>query len=786
MRTAHPTRWARAAVVALAVGLLAGGALSAGSAFARVWTDKPDYAPGETVTISGDNSDGAGYLPGETVVVDVVGPNGFAASCEAVADDDGAWSCQVALWGDDRAIGQYSYTATGLHSGVTESGVFTDARNWVLKFAGTGSGSVTITVSSGTVSAPTSCGGTGAPASSQTVTSTCSPNITTSDNNATVTFSASAAAGSVFAGWSNPQGLSGSTCTGTTNPCSAVIGSNAELTVTFNAAATATPTPTNTFTATPTPTDTATPTPTSTPTPTNVPPTADAGGPYSGSEGSPIPLDGSGSSDPDGVIVSYEWDLDNDGQYDDASGVNVTVTFPDNGTYTVGLKVTDDDGATDTDSATVEVANVAPTVTLTGPASADEGDTKSYSYSVSDPGADTFPTHTVSCGGGTLSNQSTDTTAGSGSFDCTFPDDGTYVVSVTVEDDDGGSGSDSVSVAVANVAPTITDVTNDGPVNEGSSATVTVSATDPAGAFDPLAYEFDCDNNGTYEVGPQPGDASSCFFADDGVYTVVVRVSDGDGGVATGSTWVAVNNVAPTVNAGPDFTVMWTNGGASVSLPAANFIDPGTDTHTCSIDWDDSSVDAGALTETVGTPTTGTCSGGPHVYSAPGAYTIAVTVCDDEGLCGVDQVVVTIQVAFYGFLQPLNDPAVSTNTPSVWKKGSNIPIKFQLRDANGMPIPDALAEAIVAQCPSGGGARIAVAKVNGGLIFATEAETSSSPTADGGVCFRYDASADQFIYNVGTKTAFYSTSYQYRAMANVWFNGALIATHEQANTFGLK
>ena len=54
-------------------------------------TDQPDYAPGHVVTISGDNSDGAGFLPGENVHVDVSGPDGSALSCDAAADDNAAW-----------------------------------------------------------------------------------------------------------------------------------------------------------------------------------------------------------------------------------------------------------------------------------------------------------------------------------------------------------------------------------------------------------------------------------------------------------------------------------------------------------------------------------------------------------------------------------------------------------------------------------------------------------------------------------------------------------------------
>jgi len=95
-------------------------------AFAAVQTDQDDYAPGSIVTISGDNSDGVGYLPNEMVEVDVVGPNGYTASCEGVVTSVETWSCQVTLWDSPLAIGEYTYTATGQESGVSQSGMFTD------------------------------------------------------------------------------------------------------------------------------------------------------------------------------------------------------------------------------------------------------------------------------------------------------------------------------------------------------------------------------------------------------------------------------------------------------------------------------------------------------------------------------------------------------------------------------------------------------------------------------------------------------------------------------------
>ena len=112
-------------------------------------------------------------------------------------------------------------------------------RNMTLTFAGAGGGSVTITVLPGqTVNAPTTCGGTGTAQLSQTVTDTCSPNIAfvaPGGTSPTATFLASPNGSSTFAGWSGASSLNLSTCAGTTNPCTATLGSGPTLTVTFNA-----------------------------------------------------------------------------------------------------------------------------------------------------------------------------------------------------------------------------------------------------------------------------------------------------------------------------------------------------------------------------------------------------------------------------------------------------------------------------------------------------------------------------------------------------------------------
>ena len=73
-----------------------------------------------------------------------------------------------------------------------------------------------------------------------------------------------------------------------------------------------------------------------------------------------ITFDGSGSSDPDGTISRYEWDLDDDGDFETDTGAQSTAAqdFDEPGTYEVALRVTDDSGASD--EATTEVTASSP------------------------------------------------------------------------------------------------------------------------------------------------------------------------------------------------------------------------------------------------------------------------------------------------------------------------------------------------------------------------------------------------------------------------------------------
>ncbi|BHH85989.1 golvesin C-terminal-like domain-containing protein [Desulforhopalus sp. 52FAK] len=86
----------------------------------------------------------------------------------------------------------------------------------------------------------------------------------------------------------------------------------------------------------------------------NQSPIANTGGPYNGQVYEPILLDATNSSDPDGDIVSYEWDWQNDGTYDEST-FSSTINHEWNSPYSglISLRVTDTNGATNI--ATTEV-----------------------------------------------------------------------------------------------------------------------------------------------------------------------------------------------------------------------------------------------------------------------------------------------------------------------------------------------------------------------------------------------------------------------------------------------
>jgi hypothetical protein len=88
-------------------------------------------------------------------------------------------------------------------------------------------------------------------------------------------------------------------------------------------------------------------------------------------EGDTVKFDGLSSYDPDGIIVSYEWDFDSSdglwwetGVVPDAKSSTPTHIYGDDGIFVATLRVIDNDNLSATDTCNVTVKNVNPTVTI--------------------------------------------------------------------------------------------------------------------------------------------------------------------------------------------------------------------------------------------------------------------------------------------------------------------------------------------------------------------------------------------------------------------------------------
>ncbi|MFD7159847.1 PQQ-dependent sugar dehydrogenase [Kribbella sp. NPDC059898] len=127
---------------------------------------------------------------------------------------------------------------------------------------------------------------------------------------------------------------------------------------------------------------------------TNNPPTAIIHAtPASGPTPLTVTFDGTASNDPDGDPLTYAWDVDGDGLFDDSTAATVQHTYTTSGTVTARLRVSDGKTSTTT-SVQINVANTAPTATITAPGPATTwkvGDTINFSGSATDPEQGTLP-----------------------------------------------------------------------------------------------------------------------------------------------------------------------------------------------------------------------------------------------------------------------------------------------------------------------------------------------------------------------------------------------------------
>jgi hypothetical protein len=364
--------------------------------------------------------------------------------------------------------------------------------------------------------------------------------------------------------------------------------------------------------------------------------------PVTGPEGSKLEVTGS-FTDGDGTINFINQKDGKGGTIDNLDNSWYWSYRPtDSGSGTVDIATTDTEHTT-VDSFTWEALNVPPTADISNSGPIDEDGTATVSLTNPfDPSSDDTAAgfhYAFSCDGSPLP----DTYAAadqSNTATCSFSDSGPNSVTGRIFDKDDGYTEYTTTVPVHNVSP-IADISNDGPIDEGGTATV--SLTNP---FDPSSadttagfhYGFSCDGSPLPDTYTAAGTSSStsCSFSDNGSYTVTGRIFDKDDGFTEYTTTVHVRNAAPTAdisNSGP----IDEGGVATVSL--TNPFDPSSDDTTAGFHYA-FSCDGSALPDTyaaAGTSSSTTCT-----FDDNGSYLVTGRIFDKDD--GYTEYTTTVQV----------------------------------------------------------------------------------------------------------------------------------------------
>lgn len=384
----------------------------------------------------------------------------------------------------------------------------------------------------------------------------------------------------------------------------------------------------------------------------NAPPVARAGGAQTVSA-STVTFDGSGSRDPDGRIVRYEWDFGDGGT---ASGERVSHVYALPGNYRVVLSVTDDSGTRtattrDTTTATINefpIADmgwwrnvVAPGERLTFDASRSvdpDGEITSYAWDFGD------------------GTKATDVRV-----DHVWQHPGRYQVRLTVKDNsESPLAVDTEEHAIAVNAPPVAVVGGEGIVAPGSETILDGSRSyDPDGEIARYVWDF---GDGSPSA---QGERVRHTYAQPGIYVVKLEVTDDaqvSNSVARSSLQVRVN-APPIARVGEDRSVC----GTTVAFDGRGSQDP--DGGSLSFGWrfGDGTQGAGAAVN--------------HTFPGPGQYVVTLVVTDDsQTMNSSDSAVVTVAINGPPVANAGEDLTICLGEPVIFDgEGSRDPERGPLR-----------------------------------------------------------------------------------------------------------
>lgn len=320
----------------------------------------------------------------------------------------------------------------------------------------------------------------------------------------------------------------------------------------------------------------------------------------------------------------------------DGSDANFSFVPRDNGIYTVTFTVTDSDQESGSAVVTVTVSNAKPIPLVFGlPVQGTVGVPIHLTSSVSDPSSvDEAAGLLLTWFADLTPDYELEFTATTADFTFTPTEPGIWDIALIAKDKDQGRGVFDVFLEVL-------------PDGTGSSPIVTLApdaSIDEGSNYSSSGSFADSDVDETWTATVDYGDGSgeqpltlnadktftlAHLYIDNGIFDVVVAVTDSTDRSGSQTTHVTVENAAPEVIAAADQSA---TAGTSQNFQLGSFSDAGTSDAdwTVNVDWGDGSAHT---TFAVSTP--GALPAKPHIYTEAVTFTVTLSVTDKDGQSGV-------------------------------------------------------------------------------------------------------------------------------------------------------
>lgn len=334
------------------------------------------------------------------------------------------------------------------------------------------------------------------------------------------------------------------------------------------------------------------------------------------------------SHDIDGTIRAWLWEF---GDGETSVQTSPVHAFEESGPYTVTLTAVDDQSASRTVSAAIEVGNLLPVASFTVSPSEDQETGVPFLF---DAEASTDPSPTGSIvsyewdidGDGVYDHETT-----SPAFSHSYSEDGAYAVILRITDDRGGAAESApTEITVRNRPPSVRTIrwTPERPT-DGEDVVFSADATDPDGEI--VAWDWTLGDEAT----SSSSDAEHAFLHNK-VYRISLTVRDDDGAESEPlSVDVEVANALPRAV----FSFAATAPG-TVTFSAHTAVDPSPHGRIVHIAWD--------FGDGTACPEAPSSCGSPdrlapvHHFARPGAYHVTLVVIDDDGGIGRSTQTLTI------------------------------------------------------------------------------------------------------------------------------------------------